>query len=896
MKLKPFLLLLLIFILCHQALISQLSWEWENHSSIPFNDEAYDLVTDSANSTYITGILTNATEDGRAPDDTDAFIAKYDSLGNQLWFRKYGGTANDAGNAVALDPFNNPYITGYLNGKATMFLARFDPSDGSLEWEVLEGNTSGNEGKDLIIRDSIITVTGSFSIHQYTLDGIKTGLDIQSAYGVDMNAKSSIVTDSEGNYIISNGKYIEIFDPDGTPVDRHLLSVYRINSLCIDQYDRLYCTGSINNGGHIDTCYLSSAGGEDIFVCSINRDGSANWAISAGGFSIDQGLDIGINSKGELYSTGFYRQLASFDDFQTGEMGLFYEIFVIQMDPESGDILELLTAGGHGDFDKGNAIGFSPEGSVYVAGLLYHAWPGTNFGDIFVPYEENSTDAFVAKLKIPDLVGTFRGRVFRNENALPALIKLFYYADNQPMTVLYNTMTDGSGNFEFRVYNPGRYFIQASWIADSGFAKTYYGQAFRWDSAIHLNINRDTLLEGLDIHMIKVPEKSGEDTISGTVFDFDGNRKRFIDMILIDEAEALIDYTQTDTLGRYEFTGISPGRYQIMLDSAGLYMKSNYFINTLLKSRSGNHDFYIGNDSVYSSNEIYIQISAAEYSLDELNRSGTVLGNVLYYSPIIFDKLSYAIIGQTVEGAFYIDSQTGTLHLADSTLLDYKTNPVHYLQVEVRSKGNIPASDTATISVYLNPVPGPQINPAAIDLDGNCALGDLIFTMEPEYENNLAGLWFELIFESLPGAFNLDPVNGELTVLDKTLLNYDKVQEITLIVKVTEQSYRNLSDTTLITVMLNNPSGIFARGTADQDFPMIYPQPVNNILYGKLKLNGEQLLHYRIIDASGRIICTDMIETTNRLINIDVAFLNSGVYMIRFDTSGESWTEVFLKR
>jgi hypothetical protein len=53
-------------------------------------------------------------------------------------------------------------------------------------------------------------------------------------------------------------------------------------------------------------------------------------------------------------------------------------------------------------------------------------------------------------------------------------------------------------------------------------------------------------------------------------------------------------------MGDYLFTDIGPGIYEIMVDSAGLFMKSNYLVDTRLKSLYEGYDFIIGKDSIYT--------------------------------------------------------------------------------------------------------------------------------------------------------------------------------------------------------------------------------------------------------------------------------------------------------
>ena len=84
----------------------------------------------------------------------EVFVAKYNFAGTVVWAKRAGGTADDFGNAVALDAAGNTYITGYFqstninfsgtvltnSGSADVFVAKYN-SAGTLIWAQAEGGS-----------------------------------------------------------------------------------------------------------------------------------------------------------------------------------------------------------------------------------------------------------------------------------------------------------------------------------------------------------------------------------------------------------------------------------------------------------------------------------------------------------------------------------------------------------------------------------------------------------------------------------------------------------------------------------------------------------------------------------------------------------------------------------
>lgn len=105
------------------------SYDGTAHSS----DYARDLAIDNNHNIYLTGWAYFGTGSTRE----DYTTIKYNSFGDSLWVRKYNGTGNynDQCNAIALDKYNNVYITGISDGVGGRDFATIKySSTGSEQW------------------------------------------------------------------------------------------------------------------------------------------------------------------------------------------------------------------------------------------------------------------------------------------------------------------------------------------------------------------------------------------------------------------------------------------------------------------------------------------------------------------------------------------------------------------------------------------------------------------------------------------------------------------------------------------------------------------------------------------------------------------------------------------
>ena len=120
------------------------------------------VATDGSGNVYTTGEFEDTVDfdPGTAVDNhtsngnTDIYLSKLDSNGNSIWSRTWGGIGDDIGTSVAIDNFDNVYITGMFAdtvdfdpgpGRITTHqTARYMPSSAnSIQSEILLGRALG---------------------------------------------------------------------------------------------------------------------------------------------------------------------------------------------------------------------------------------------------------------------------------------------------------------------------------------------------------------------------------------------------------------------------------------------------------------------------------------------------------------------------------------------------------------------------------------------------------------------------------------------------------------------------------------------------------------------------------------------------------------------------------
>ncbi len=140
------------------------------------------IATDQAGNIYVTGrfgFATNETIDTfhlTSAGTADIFLAKFNSSGNTLWVKTFGGSSFDSPEAIATDPNGNIFITGFFMSPSLSF--------GSI---------------------TVTNTTFGDKVFVVKLDSSGNGLWAKSAGGISNDISDAIATDNLGNvYFMGN--------------------------------------------------------------------------------------------------------------------------------------------------------------------------------------------------------------------------------------------------------------------------------------------------------------------------------------------------------------------------------------------------------------------------------------------------------------------------------------------------------------------------------------------------------------------------------------------------------------------------------------------------------------------------------------------------------------------
>jgi hypothetical protein len=121
---------------------------------------AYALEPDGAGGVFVAG-ETGGSLSGPNAGGSDAFLARYDSAGNQIWIQQFGTNASDVAEAIASDGAGGVVIAGFtwgsLGGPAAglrdVWLSRYD-SNGNQVW-LRQLGTSEDESAHALVPDGV---------------------------------------------------------------------------------------------------------------------------------------------------------------------------------------------------------------------------------------------------------------------------------------------------------------------------------------------------------------------------------------------------------------------------------------------------------------------------------------------------------------------------------------------------------------------------------------------------------------------------------------------------------------------------------------------------------------------------------------------------------------------
>jgi hypothetical protein len=128
---------------------------WTRQFGTPAGDGNYAVATDEMGNVYTSGYTLGSLASPNA-GGLDAFITKYDAEGNLLWTRQLGTAGRDGGRGVSVDGLGNVYVSGSTEGslggpsagRSDAFVAKYD-AVGNLRWLHQFGTTGDDPGENI---------------------------------------------------------------------------------------------------------------------------------------------------------------------------------------------------------------------------------------------------------------------------------------------------------------------------------------------------------------------------------------------------------------------------------------------------------------------------------------------------------------------------------------------------------------------------------------------------------------------------------------------------------------------------------------------------------------------------------------------------------------------------
>jgi hypothetical protein len=168
--------------------------------------------------------------------------------------------------------------------------------------------------------------------------------------------------------------------------------------IATDKAGNIYTTGQFRNTATFGSLTVTSAGVEDVFVSKQDGLGNFLWVFRGGGANPDIGYDIVTDTAGNCYVTGSYYDQATFGNITLHSAGTAdYDIFVLKLN--SSGVLQWAKSAGGSNYDIGRGIAISGS-NLYVSGNIQG---NVSFGNVTAT-GPGLYDAFVAKYTLSGTV------------------------------------------------------------------------------------------------------------------------------------------------------------------------------------------------------------------------------------------------------------------------------------------------------------------------------------------------------------------------------------------------------------------------------------------------------------------------------------------------------------
>ena len=263
------------------------------------------IAVDSGGNVYVAGYIfgtanlggTNMVSSG----GYDMFMAKYSPTGTHVWSRRFGGTATDIINSIAVDSQTNIVVAGTFQGTVNV---------GNTNWSSYLGAT-----------DCFIAKYSAVGAHIWSKTFANDGDEFAMSVAIDSSDNIIIggyfyaLVDFGGGYLVADGGsdyFLAKFNSSGTyqwSKKYGGASGQRAYSLDIDASGNPVIAGdfSISMDAGNGVTNNSTSGSTDVFVAKYSGvDGSFTWVKPIGGLSTQGVTGVDVDSSGNVVVIGYF--------------------------------------------------------------------------------------------------------------------------------------------------------------------------------------------------------------------------------------------------------------------------------------------------------------------------------------------------------------------------------------------------------------------------------------------------------------------------------------------------------------------------------------------------------------------------------------------------------------
>lgn len=374
---------------------------WNRQFGTSAEDVALGVATDGAGNIFVSG-STNSTLPGSPVANAgsyDAFLAKFDSAGNQLWLRQLGSTGYDAAFAIALDSSGSAYIAGPAGGALSGSLDSF--AGGTTDSFLAKYDTAGNR--------IWVHLLGT------THDDYATGVSVDGTGNpfVSGSTDGQLPGSAEAN-VGNRDAFVARYNSSGTIQWVHQLgsNMYDTGAaLATDSAGNSYVTGITD--GRIVGSPTANAGGFDVYVARYNANGQRAWVQQFGSASDEHGSGVAVDRAGNVYVSGDTNgTLPGSQEANAGGSDAYVAKF------DSHGSRQWTHQIGSAGIDLSTAVATDKTGLVYSVGSTNGTLPGSvelnsGFNDAFIwrldTVAFGNGPAYTAPTRAKAVVGDFNG-------------------------------------------------------------------------------------------------------------------------------------------------------------------------------------------------------------------------------------------------------------------------------------------------------------------------------------------------------------------------------------------------------------------------------------------------------------------------------------------------------